>query len=209
MTEMRVGSLAILALLLLGCSAKRTQPTDPTDDLAARIARLEARVQTLEGNATANEQPPPAAKTHTPSEQPPPAPSEPVTQPSKGAHPTLYQRAHLELENGNPETALRLFEQVQREDPAGPLNANALYWVGECHYDMGNFNQAVLTFQELAQRFPTSSKTPDALLKLGRSRQKLGQHEEAREEYQRVLERYPSSTAAGHAKRWLAELQEP
>lgn len=202
--DCRRGRWWLLPLFLLGCVARQQGTTQPVAEIEARIAHLEKRVRALEnpGQAAPGSDPPAS----TPSAGNLPPPSQP---PSSPAPRSLYQQAHEALEAGQPEKALDLFQRFLRDDPAGPLSTNALYWVGECHFDLKNYNQAVLAFQELVQGFPTSAKTPDALLKLGRSRQRLGQTEEAREEYTRVLERYPHSAAASLAEKWLRELAEP
>ena len=63
--------------------------------------------------------------------------------------------------------AIESFESFLKNNPQSDYAANALYWIGECHYTLSHLPKAKEAFSKVAENYPKSSKTPDALLKLG------------------------------------------
>ena len=63
--------------------------------------------------------------------------------------------------------AITAFETFLKNAPQSEYAANALYWIGECHYSLSDLPKAKEIFFKVAGSYPNSSKAPDALLKLG------------------------------------------
>ena len=106
------------------------------------------------------------------SQQTPPAKIEVVNQeaPAKGRDsgpPADYVKAFgLYSANNFPE-AITAFETFLKNNPQSEYAANALYWIGECHYSLSDLPKAKDIFFKVAGNYPNSPKAPDALLKLG------------------------------------------
>jgi tol-pal system protein YbgF len=99
--------------------------------------------------------------------------------------------------------AIEAFEAFLKENPRSEYAANALYWVGECHYSLSDFAAARTTFQKVLDTYPKSPKFPDALLKLGYSLSALKEKEKANAAFERLIKSYPGNPAAAKARERL------
>ncbi|MCC6750761.1 MAG: tol-pal system protein YbgF [Deltaproteobacteria bacterium] len=84
---------------------------------------------------------------------------------------------------------------------------NALYWLGECHYDLKQYRQALDLFRKVVQHHPSGNKAPDALLKMGYCYMNLNERTNARSVLAQVVEIYPQSKVARLASHTLSKLQ--
>ena len=103
--------------------------------------------------------------------------------------------------------ALALFRDVITNYPNGELTANAFYWRGELHLALEEYEDARAHFAQVDLLYDDHPKVPDALYKLGEVYNMLGDTERAREYLNRVINDHPTSTAAGLARKYLAELR--
>ena len=103
--------------------------------------------------------------------------------------------------------ALALFQDIINSYPNGEFTANAFYWRGELHLALKEYEDAREAFAQVDLLYDDHPKVPDALYKLGEVYNMLGDTESAREYLTRVVNDYPTSTAAGLARRYLAELR--
>jgi tol-pal system protein YbgF len=142
------------------------------------------------------------------SQQTPPPKIEVVTQeaPSKGRDagpPADYVKAFgLYSANRFPE-AIAAFETFLKNNPQSEYTANALYWIGECHYSLSDLPKAKDIFFKVAGNYPNSPKAPDALLKLGYSLAALKEKDKANAIFESLIKSYPSSPAAAKARERL------
>ena len=102
--------------------------------------------------------------------------------------------------------ALALFQDIINSYPNGEFTANAFYWRGELHLALKEYEDAREAFAQVDLLYDDHPKVPDALYKLGEVYNMLGDTESAREYLTRVINDYPTSTAAGLARKYLAEL---
>jgi len=99
--------------------------------------------------------------------------------------------------------AIEGFESFLKNNPQSDYAANALYWIGECHYTLSDLPKAKEAFLKVAESYPKSSKAPDALLKLGYTLAALKEKEKAAGIFERIITSYPSSPAAVKARERL------
>ncbi|MCA9669251.1 MAG: tol-pal system protein YbgF [Myxococcales bacterium] len=83
---------------------------------------------------------------------------------------------------------------------------NALYWLGECLYDMKKYKMALQMFRRVVEQYPSGNKAPDALLKMGFCYMKLSQKGNARSVLAQVVEIFPKTRVARLASATLAKL---
>jgi tol-pal system protein YbgF len=107
-----------------------------------------------------------------------------------------YDAAYALVKAKKPKQALEAFGAFIVRYPDHPYAANALYWRGECYYQLGDYTGAAAQFDALTIRFPGSNKLAEALLKLGLSHRKLGSTAKARVAFERLKKDFPTSEAA-------------
>ena len=90
-----------------------------------------------------------------------------------------------------------------KNNPQSEYAANALYWIGECHYSLSDLPKAKDIFSRVAETYPNSSKAPDALLKLGYTQAALKEKSKANATFEGLIKSYPSSPAAAKARERL------
>ena len=99
--------------------------------------------------------------------------------------------------------AIAAFEAFLKDDPRSEYAANAVYWIGECHYTLAAFTLAGEMFSRVAEEYPASSKAPDALLKLGYTLAAQKEKDKARGVFERLIKSHPGSPAAAKARERL------
>ena len=104
--------------------------------------------------------------------------------------------------NNFPE-AITAFETFLKDHPQNDYAANALYWIGECHYSLSDLPKAKDIFFKVAGNYPNSPKAPDALLKLGYSLAAMKEKDKANAIFESLIKSYPSSPAAAKARERL------
>ena len=103
--------------------------------------------------------------------------------------------------------ALALFREIISNYPNGEFTANAFYWRGEIHLALKEYEEARAHFAQVELLYDDHPKVPDALYKLGEVYNVLGDTDRAREYLNRVINDHPTSTAAGLARKYIAELR--
>ena len=128
---------------------------------------------------------------------------EPTPKGRDAGPPADYMKAFgLYSANNFPE-AIVAFETFMKNNPRSDYAANALYWVGECHYSLSDLPKAKDVFFKVAGTYPNSPKAPDALLKLGYSLAAMKEKDKAHAIFESLIKSYPSSPAAAKARERL------
>ncbi|GFE59731.1 tol-pal system protein YbgF [Geobacter sp. AOG2] len=99
--------------------------------------------------------------------------------------------------------AIEAFEAFLKSDPKSSYAANAIYWIGECHYSLSELAKARDAFQKVVDDYSRSAKAPDALLKLGYTLAAMNEKDKAAAVYERLIKIYPGSPAAAKARERL------
>lgn len=153
------------------------------DELAVRVARLAQQSQI-----------PKVEIVNQPS---------PVKATRESGPPPEYLRAFGLYSANNFPAAIEAFESFFKDNQQSDYAANALYWIGECHYTLSDLPKAKEAFLKVTESYPKSSKVPDALLKLGYTLAALKEKEKATGIFERIITSYPSSPAAIKARERL------
>jgi tol-pal system protein YbgF len=223
MTRAALPLLLLAALSAASCAGFQKGPRPLQDQLEAlrlaqlgtegRLAAVEAKMADLERQKRLE-----AARKAVPQAEAPPEPASepPATQaaealpapsPAPDSPEGLYEAGlRLLREERKPQEARGVFERFLKGHPQHPLAPNALYWSGECLYDLKDYAGAVLAFKEVAAGFPEHPKAPAALLKMGYSYLGLNDPQNARDYLGRVERLYPESEAAPLARAALQQL---
>lgn len=117
--------------------------------------------------------------------------------------PAEYLKSFGLYSANNFPAAIESFESFLKNNPQSDYAANALYWIGECHYTLSDLPKAKEAFSKVAESYPKSPKTPDALLKLGYTLSAMKENEKATALFERIITSYPSSPAAIKARERL------
>lgn len=153
------------------------------DEFAARIALLAKQSQTPKIEVV--NQPSPSKATR------------------ESGPPPEYLKAFGLYSANNFPAAIESFESFFKNNPQSDYAANALYWIGECHYTLSDLLKAKEAFMRVAESYPKSSKAPDALLKLGYTLSSMNEKEKATGIFESIITSYPSSPAAVKARERL------
>lgn len=117
--------------------------------------------------------------------------------------PAEYLTAFGLYSANNFQQAIESFSAFIKNNPQSEYAANALYWIGECHYTMSDLVKAKEVFTRVVETYPKSSKTPDAMLKLGYTMAALKEKEKASAIFEKIVTTFPSSPAAAKARERL------
>jgi len=117
--------------------------------------------------------------------------------------PTEYVKAFGFYSANNFNAAIEAFGLFIRNNPRSDYIANAIYWIGECHYTQSDLAKAQEFFQKVVDEYPKSSKAPDALLKLGYVLSAMKEKDKAMAIFESLIKLYPGSPAAGKARERL------
>jgi len=160
----------------------------------------------MTGGADDEEQIPPYAAPGSvaPQAPPPPAPAgniaPPVMAEPQNPADAVYAKGLSSFNARQYQQALGIFQEFSRNFKTSPLMPNALFWTGECYFQLGDFANAALSYQEVIEKYPKSPKHADALFKRGVAFTKLGNAGAAKLSFKEVIDKYPDSAFAARAK---------
>ncbi len=117
----------------------------------------------------------------------------------------LYSRALDAFKDKNYEDARRYWAEFVNTFKDNPKVANAIFWQGECYYQLKNYGKAVLAYQDVIAKYSKSPKFKSALLKQGISFYKIGKDKAGKLVLQDLLNRFPKSVEANRARIFLEE----
>jgi len=223
--------LLLVAGLTVGCAGFQKGP-DPVPDqlqsirltqlgLESRLANVEARLAEIAPprapEARSKEAAPkqPAGAGPATEAKAPAVPAQAATAteaPAKEPDPAeaAYEKGLALLRDAHqPREARAAFAAFLKEHPKHALAPNALYWSGECLYDLKEYADAIPVFKEVAVSYPQHPKAAAALLKMGYSYLGLEDTANARDYLGRVEKLYPGSDVAPLAKAALERLNAP
>jgi tol-pal system protein YbgF len=179
-----------------GQASPAPAPTDAAATAQAAVAPAQSSV-------------PAVAPTPAPVAPAPAAPvvdAKPAATAAQGNEKERYQSAYDTLRNGHNAQAIKMFQDLLKDFPAGEFADNSQYWLAEAHKINREFDAARAAFNKVVSQYPNSSKVPDALLKLGYIEFDLQNTAKARDYLTRVTTSYPGTTAAHLAEKKLAQM---
>lgn len=119
----------------------------------------------------------------------------------------IYGSAMDAYKSGQHEDAATKFQNFISRFPKHSYSDNAVYWLGECYYDMHKYRDALKTFRRLLEEYPQGNKAPGALLKMGFCYIRLKEQENARSVLAQVVEIFPKTEAAQLALQTLSRFR--
>jgi tol-pal system protein YbgF len=129
---------------------------------------------------------------------------EPAPKGKDSGPPSEYLKAFGLYSANNFQNAIAAFETFIKNNPQSDYDANALYWIGECHYSLSDLPKAREVFSRVAESYPNSTKVPDALLKLGFTLAAMKEKDKAHAIFEKLIKSYPGSPAASKARERLS-----
>lgn len=126
-----------------------------------------------------------------------------VKEANESGPPTEYIKSFGLYSTNNFSAAIVSFESFLRNNPQSDYAANAVYWIGECHYTLSDLPKAKEAFLKVSENYPKSAKVPDALLKLGYTLSAMKEKKKATGIFERIIKSFPSSNAAIKARERL------
>ena len=184
-------------------SATLTQLAADVDKMKLIVAQM-AGMLALDTNFAAPAQPgaPGAADAAAPQAVPAATPAAP---PVADAAQALYDKALDAFKQRNYDAAQATWAEFSKTFPKHDLVQNALFWQGECYFQMGDYARAVLAYQEVISKYPKSNKYPAALLKQGVSFIKLGKEKAGKLLLEDLVAKHPKTVEAQRAKALLKQ----
>ena len=205
----RLQSLTTTPAASAPATPAQTQATPPAVPVQAPAAAASASAPAATAAvATPAAQTPATASPPAPATTSPTAskPATPTPQVSQGNEKEQYQQAYDTLRNGHNAQAVKMFETLLGEYPAGEFADNAQYWLAEAHKINRDYDKARAAFSKVVSQYPNSSKVPDALLKLGFIELEQQNTAKGRDYLTRVVTNYPGTTAAHLASKKLGQM---
>lgn len=170
------------------------------DPVAAAVTTLPVATErgVTPGNTTAS-----AAKLEKPGQTSETAAPTPQADPAE----LLYDQALDSFKERNYKTAQRLWKEFATAFPKHDMVPNAVFWQGECYYQMEDYANAALAYQDVVTKFPKSNKYLPAILKQGISFIKLGKTKTGKARLEEIIKKYPDSPEAKRAKTIIKEIK--
>jgi tol-pal system protein YbgF len=119
----------------------------------------------------------------------------------------LYDKALSLFKKRQYEEAIRDWSEFSKTFSKHKLVPNAIFWEGECYYQLGDYANAALKYQGVIAKYQKSNKYRSALLKQGLSLIKLGKKKSGRFILEDLIKKAPTSAEATRAKNILANVK--
>ena len=117
----------------------------------------------------------------------------------------LYQKALESFYAMKYKQAQTTWAEFVKGFPKDPLVPNAVFWQGECYFQMQDYANAVLTYQQVIEKHSKSNKYRPALLKQGISFFKLKKDQAGKLVLEDLIKKFPESAEAKRAQAYLKE----
>jgi tol-pal system protein YbgF len=117
----------------------------------------------------------------------------------------LYQKALESFYAMKYKQAQTTWAEFVKGFPKDPLVPNAIFWQGECFFQLQDYANAVLTYQKVIEEHSKSNKYRPALLKQGISFYKLKKDQAGKLVLEDLIKKYPDSAEAKRAQAYLKE----
>jgi tol-pal system protein YbgF len=179
-------------------AANATMAIPENDPVAAAVTTLP--VATTRGKTPGN------ATGGAPAQiQPPQGNTTAQTAPKADPADMLYEQALASFKERNYQAAQRQWKEFATAFPAHAMVANAVFWQGECFYQMEDYARAVLAYQDVVTKHADSSKYLPAMLKQGISLIRLGKTKAGKIRLEEITKKHPGTPEAKRAATVLKE----
>lgn len=119
----------------------------------------------------------------------------------------LYDKGLALFKERKYKDAIRDMAEFTKTFPKHKLVPNAIFWEGECYYQLKDYANAALKYQVVIAKHSKSNKYKSALLKQGLSLIKLGKTKSGRYILEDLIKKAPESAEAKRAKTIIKNLK--
>ncbi|WP_319779547.1 tol-pal system protein YbgF [Maridesulfovibrio sp.] len=119
----------------------------------------------------------------------------------------LYDKGLAEFKGRKYKDAIRDMAEFTKTFPKHKLLPNAIFWEGECYYQLEDYANAALKYQGVIAKYSKSNKYRPALLKQGLCLIKLGKTKSGRYILEDLIKKSPDSAEAKRAKSIIKNLK--
>ncbi|WP_319759952.1 tol-pal system protein YbgF [Maridesulfovibrio sp.] len=119
----------------------------------------------------------------------------------------LYDKGLDSFKASKYEAAIRDMAEFTKTFTKHKLVPNAIFWEGECYYQLKDYANAALKYQVVIAKHSKSNKYRPALLKQGLSLIKLGKTKSGRYILEDLIKKAPNSAEAKRAKTIIKNLK--
>ncbi|WP_031484078.1 tol-pal system protein YbgF [Maridesulfovibrio frigidus] len=119
----------------------------------------------------------------------------------------LYNKALELFKVREYKKAIVDWSEFTKAFPKNSLVPNAIFWKGECYYQLKDYPNAALKYQVIIGKYPKSNKYNSAMLKQGLSLIKLGKTKSGKYILEDLVKKAPDSLEAKRAKQYLKNLK--
>jgi len=134
-----------------------------------------------------------------------PAQNDEAVAPPQDPADALYAKGLTAFKARQYDEARRDFAEFVTTFKKHTLVPNAIFWQGECYYQMGDYAKAVLAYDDVINKHKDSPKYRSALLKQGISFYKMGKDKPGKIILQELIDKNPGTAEANRAKQFLAD----
>lgn len=169
------------------------------DEIPAAPAPSQEPIPGASAPAVRPQAPGPDMETSTQNIQP--SPQAPAT--SASGSQELYQQALEGFYAKKYKQAQTTWAEFVKGFPKDPLVPNALFWQGECFFQLQDYANAVLAYQKVIEDHPKSNKYQASLLKQGMAFFKLKKDQAGKLVLEDLIKKHPQSPEAKRAQAFL------
>ncbi len=172
------------------------------DDQSYQVNLLSKRIDLLEQRRTTTDgKPEEKDKEVTPPKVSSEETASPLLSPTEA-----YNLAYNDYLKGNYDLAIISFQGYIDQYPKSALIPEAIYWIGQSHYNQRAYQDAIRFFEQIGKKYPTHDKIPNAMLKEAFSYIELSNTVRAKEILSKLIAQFPQSNESYRAKDTLAGL---
>lgn len=102
-------------------------------------------------------------------------------------------------QEGKYHKAVLTYQEIIEKYPRSSHIAQALFYKGNCHYNLKEYDEALSSYQNCLKRFSRNPRALSILMGIGYSHEEKGDFQEAIESYQRIIDKYPQSYLVSQA----------
>jgi len=110
-----------------------------------------------------------------------------------------YRAGLIAMKAGKYQSAVGVFQGLQRKYPKSSLSEPAEYFSANALYELGKYDQSILQFNDLVMRFPRGRFASASLLSEAQAFMKMGDRIDARLTLQKLLNDHPDAPEAASA----------
>jgi tol-pal system protein YbgF len=118
----------------------------------------------------------------------------------------LFDAGWADYAGGNYASAIASFQQVVKDYATSESADDALYYIGESHFQQRRFDEAIAAYNQVIQDYAKGDMVAAAYFKLGLSHENLQRYDSARAAWQQLIKLHPNTPEAGLATQGLGRI---